>query len=137
MRVVLDSNILLSALISPYAPPHLIYRAWRKSRFELVTCTHQIEEIRRASRYPKLQRILQGHRVGALINQLQRTILIDLPAQAQAVARDPHDAFLLTLAEAGQADALVTGDHRAGLLELGSYHRARIVTPVQFCQQLL
>jgi len=137
MKVVLDSNVLLSALISPHAPPHLIYRAWRKGRFELVTCTHQIEEIRRASRYPKLQRILQGHRVGELINNLQGTTLIDLPAQAETAVRDPHDAFLLGLAEAGCADALVTGDQRAGLLELGSHGRARIVTPVQFCTRLL
>ena len=42
MRVVLDSNILLSALISPHAPPHRIYQAWRQGRFELVTGTIQL-----------------------------------------------------------------------------------------------
>jgi len=50
MRVVLDSNILLSALISPHGPPDRIYRAWRAARFELVTSSAQLEEIRRASR---------------------------------------------------------------------------------------
>lgn len=137
MKVVLDSNVLLSALISPHATPHLIYNAWRKGRFELITCTYQIEEIRRASRYPKLQRILQGHRVGTLINNLQGTTLVDLPAQTETAVRDPHDAFLLALAEAGNADALVTGDLRAGLLDLGSHRRARIVTPTKFCSELL
>lgn len=137
MRVVLDSNVLLSALISPHAPPHLIYTAWRKGRFELISCSYQIEEIRRASRYPRLQRILQGHRVGAMINHLQETTLVDLPAQTETAVRDPHDAFLLALAEAGHADALVTGDQSAGLLELGSHNRARIVTPTRFCTELL
>lgn len=136
MRVVLDSNVLLSALISPHSPPQLIYSAWRKGRFELITCDQQIEEIRRASRYSKFQHILQGHRVGALINNLQRTTQLDLPAQTETTARDPDDAFLLALAEAGDADALVTGDHRAGLLELGSYRRARIVTPAEFLQAI-
>ena len=54
MRVVLDSNVLLSALISPHGAPHRIYEAWRARRFELVTCPTQLDEIRRASRYPKL-----------------------------------------------------------------------------------
>ncbi|MBI3043261.1 MAG: putative toxin-antitoxin system toxin component, PIN family [Betaproteobacteria bacterium] len=57
MRVVLDSNVLISALISAGSPPDLIYRAWRKKRFILVTSKTQLAEIRRASRYPKLQKI--------------------------------------------------------------------------------
>jgi len=72
MRVILDSNILLSALISPHAPPHRIYQAWRKDVFELVTCFEQIEEIRRASRYPKFKNILQPHRVGLMLNNMQK-----------------------------------------------------------------
>ncbi|MEY4592417.1 MAG: hypothetical protein RIR18_1312 [Pseudomonadota bacterium] len=37
MRVVLDTNILFSALISPHGAPDVIYRAWRAARFEVVT----------------------------------------------------------------------------------------------------
>ena len=37
MRVVLDTNILFSALISPHGAPDAIYRAWRAARFEVVT----------------------------------------------------------------------------------------------------
>ncbi|MDX8038045.1 putative toxin-antitoxin system toxin component, PIN family [Pseudomonas aeruginosa] len=58
MRVVLDTNILFSALISPHGAPDAIYRAWRAARFEVVTSRMQLDEIRRASRYPKLQAIL-------------------------------------------------------------------------------
>ena len=77
MRVVLDSNILLSALISPHAPPHRIYQAWRKGIFELVTCFEQIEEIRRASRYPKFKNILQPHLVGLMLNNIRDTDVLD------------------------------------------------------------
>ena len=136
MRVALDSNVLLSALISPYAPPHKIFQTWQDGRFELITCRQQIEEIRRASRYPKLQRILQGHRVGTLINRLSRGNLVDkLPMGMQA--NDPDDAFLLGLSQAGRADFLITGDKRSGLLQIGNHGQTRIITPDIFCREIL
>jgi putative PIN family toxin of toxin-antitoxin system len=76
MRVILDTNLLLGALISPYGPPDAIYRAWRAARFELVTSTAQREELRRVSRYPKLKATLPAHRVGTLVNNMQRAIAI-------------------------------------------------------------
>lgn len=137
MRVVLDSNVLFSALISPHTSPHQIYESWRKGRFTLITCLQQLEEIRRASRYPKFRRILQPHHVGTMINHLRRCELIEsLPDITQAVD-DPNDAFLLALAEAGHADVLVTGDHRAGLLDRGHHGRTRIVIPADFCKNIL
>ena len=137
MKVILDSNVLLSALISPHSPPHLIYTALQKGRFELVSCTQQIDEIRRASRYPKLQRILQGNRVGTLINNLNRTQLVEVSRQTDIDIADPHDAFLLAMAETADADVLVTGDRRAGLLQIGSHGRTRIMAPANFCGEIL
>lgn len=71
VRVVLDTNVLLSALISPHSPPDLVYRAWRAARFEIVTSIAQLDELRRASRYPKFKTVLQPHRVGTMVNNLQ------------------------------------------------------------------
>jgi hypothetical protein len=136
MRVVLDTNVLLSALISPHGPPDVIYRAWRAGRFELLTCKAQLDEIRRASRYPKFKAVLQPHRVGVMINNLQRAELIEhLPGGIETV--DPDDAFLLAMAMHGVADYLVTGDHRAGLLQRGNVGRTRIVAPASFCAEAL
>ncbi len=136
MRVVLDSNILFSALISPHGPPDAIYRAWRLARFQLVTSHAQLDEIRRASRYPKFQAILQPARVGAMVNNMQRAIVLEtLPDIFETP--DPDDAFLLAMAAAGQADFLVTGDKRAGLLQRGHLGRARIVTASVFCAEAL
>lgn len=50
---------------------------------------------------------------------------------------DLNDAFLLAMALGSQADYLVTGDRRAGLLERGSAGRTRIVTPAGFCAEVL
>ena len=139
MRVVLDTNVLLSALISSHGPPDIIYRAWRTARFALVTSTAQLDELRRVSRYPKLKTILPAHRIGAMVNNMQRAVVLEhLPNLPEGIAlNDPSDAFLFSMALAGEANYLVTGDRRSGLLEQGSAGRARILTPTIFCAEAL
>lgn len=139
MRVVLDTNVLLGALISPYGPPEAIYRAWRLDRFELITSIVQLDEIRRVSRYPKLRPILPAHRVGTMVNNMQRAnVLGALPALTEGFqVADQDDAYLLAMALASEADYLVTGDRRAGLLQMQSAGRTRILTPSAFCEEAL
>ncbi len=139
MRVILDTNVLLGALISPHGPPDAIYRAWRAARFELVTSAAQLDELRRVSRYPRLKTILPAHRVGTMVNNMQRAIVLtQLPPLSDGIdADDPNDAFLLAMALAGEADYLVTGDRRAGLLQRGNIGCTRIVTPAVFCAETL
>jgi putative PIN family toxin of toxin-antitoxin system len=139
MRVILETNVLLGALISPHGPPDAIYRAWRAARFELVTSAAQLDELRRVSRYPKLKTILPAHRVGTMVNNMQRAIVLEqLPPLPEGVdTTDPNDAFLLAMALGGEADYLVTGDRRAGLLQQGSIGRTHIVTPAVFCAEVL
>jgi putative PIN family toxin of toxin-antitoxin system len=139
MRVILDTNVLLGALISPHGPPDAIYRAWRAARFELVTSATQLDELRRASRYPRLKAILPAHRIGAMVNNMQRAILLErLPPLSEGVeTNDADDAYLLAMALAAEADYLVTGDRRAGLLQRGRIGRTRIVTPAVFCAEVL
>ncbi|KPB76652.1 Uncharacterized protein AC505_3204 [Pseudomonas syringae pv. maculicola] len=132
----MDTNILFSALISPHGAPDTIYRAWRTARFEIVTSQMQLDEIRRASRYPKLQAILQPSKVGTMINNLQRALVLER-LTIEEEADDPNDSFLLAMALAGDADYLVTGDRRAGLLQRGHIGRTRIVTSALFCAEAL
>ena len=139
MRVVLDTIVLLSALISPHGAPDTIYRAWRAARFELVTSVAQLDELRRVSRYSKLKAMLPPHRIGTMVNNMQRAIVLetlpDLPDSVEL--SDPHDSFLLAMVQAGEADWLVTGDQRAGLLQRGNFGRTRIGTPAGFCREVL
>ena|SRR3990167_8131295 len=136
MRVVLDTNVLLSALISPHGAPDTIYRAWRAAKFDIITSTVQLDELRRASRYPKFKAILQPSRVGTMMNNLQHAIVLDRLI-IKAEADDPNDAFLLSMSIEGNADYLVTGDRRAGLLKRGNIERTRILTPALFCSDVL
>jgi len=139
MRVVLDTNVLLSALLSPHGSSDTIYRAWRKGRFGLVTSTTQIDELRRASRYPKFKDVLQPYRVGTMVNNMRRAVVLDtLPSLPDGIeADDPNDTFLLAMALGSEDDYLVTGDHRAGLLQRGGVGCAHIVTPTVFCAEAL
>lgn len=139
MHVILDTNVLLGALISPYGSPDAIYRAWRAARFELVTSTVQLDEVRRASRYSKLKAILPAHRVGTMVNHMRHAVVLEsLPALPDGLTvNDPNDAFLLAMAQASGADYLVTGDRRAGLLSHENVDRTRIVTPAGFCEEAL
>jgi predicted nucleic acid-binding protein len=70
---------------------------------------------------------------------LQRAIVLErLPILPEGgEVSDPNDAFLLAMALAGDADYLVTGDRRAGLLQSGSTGRTLIVTPAAFCAEAL
>ncbi len=96
----------------------------------------QIAEIRRASRYPKFKAVLQPHRVGTMVSNLQRAVVLDR-LSSEVEVDDPLDAFLVAMAIAGDADYLVTGDHRAGLLKRGHVGRTRILTPAVFLTEAL
>jgi predicted nucleic acid-binding protein len=104
-----------------------------------VTGAAQLDEMRRVSRYPKIKAILPAHRIGTMISNIQRAIVLNtLPPLPNSIeADDPNDTFLLAMSLAGDADYLVTGDRRTGLLQCGSIGRTRIVTPVTFCDEAL
>jgi putative PIN family toxin of toxin-antitoxin system len=75
MRVVLDTGILIAALITVDTPPDKIYQAWKKKRFELYTSEWQLEEFRRVSRYPKLRRFINPVEAGQMINGIKLNAL--------------------------------------------------------------
>ncbi|MDJ0580262.1 putative toxin-antitoxin system toxin component, PIN family [Crocosphaera sp.] len=56
IRLVLDTNILISALLRKNTPPYLLYQQWREGQFDLVTSDKQLEELQRVMSYPKLKR---------------------------------------------------------------------------------
>jgi len=135
MRVVLDTGILIAALITTDTPPALIYQAWRKKRFELVTSEWQLGEFRRVSRYPKLRRFLKPSEAGTLVNGLrhQATVFETLPTVE--LSPDPDDNPVLAMAQTSQAEYLVTGD-KEDLLALGAIGATRIVTARRFLDAL-
>lgn len=133
MRIVIDTNVLVSALLSDRSLPAQLVALWRQAHFSLLTSVEQIEEMRRVTRYPKIRARLSPVLAGRLINELRRiaTVVDDLPAVT--ICRDPWDNYLLATIEAGGANMLVTGD-KADLLSLERHAGARIVTVRQFLE---
>ena len=99
-----------------------------------MTSTAQLDELRRASRWPRRETTLPAHRVGAMVDNMQRAVVLDgLPVIPEGVgAEDPNDAFLLAMALACEAEYVFTGSRRAGLLQRGSIGRIPIATRPPF-----
>jgi hypothetical protein len=135
MRVVLDTNVLVAALITPHHPPDQLYQAWLAGSFTLVTSEEQLDEFRRVTRYPRLRALIEPVAAGTMLNTLASAavVLTQLPSVDRS--DDPADNFILAMVEAGAADYLVTGDKR-DLLELKRHGRAQIVTTREFLRQL-
>ncbi len=125
MRLVVDTNVLLSAVMSSGTPSARIFALWRSRKFDLLTAAEQIEEIALVTRYPKILARLAPALAGRLVNQLRDAAIVVQNLPRADVASDPFDTYLLALAEAGQADFLVTGDK--ALLGLKRYKSTRIV----------
>lgn len=65
MRIVLDTNILISALITKDTPPDRLYQAWLRGEIELVTSSAQIAEITEVLSRPRMQRLLDADEAGS------------------------------------------------------------------------
>ena len=131
MRLVVDTNILVSALLAAASLPAQLVVLWRTGRFELLTAAEQLDELMRVTRYPKIRARLAPALAGRLINDLRGLAVMVETLPKVDVSPDSDDNYLLALAAAGSADFLVTGDKR-DLLGLGTYQSARIVTVRDF-----
>ena len=133
LRIVLDTNVLLSGIAYPGSVPGKIMAAWRHGAIEVVLSSFILDELRRV-----LPRLVTRHGLSAaemddLVDVLAiQAALIDSLPVADAELRDANDqpvlGSLLAACAADGADYLVTGDK--DLLALAE--RFPIVTPAQF-----
>ena len=136
MRVVLDTNVIVSGVISEHGAPRQIIRAWQDKRFTLLTSTLAIAEVTRVLHYPRLQETYRLAKKDILL--VRDTLLSDalvLEGLYQVTrSRDPDDDIFLACALEGHADYLVSGAPH--LLEIKYYHGVQIVTPRQLVEIL-
>ncbi|HXW62222.1 MAG TPA: putative toxin-antitoxin system toxin component, PIN family [Candidatus Acidoferrales bacterium] len=130
MRVVLDTNILVSALIASSGNPAAIVNAWLDGRFTLLTCAEHVDELRGTLEKPRLAALIKPHKAGRLVNQIKKLAEDVGTLPDVELSSDPADDFLLAMCEAGTADYLVTGT--SGLLTLRNHGAARIVSASDF-----
>jgi putative PIN family toxin of toxin-antitoxin system len=138
MRLILDTNILISALLSPQGAPGKLLDAWERKKFTLVACEALVREFREVAGRPFFRTRLRDSTAELLAAGLRDFSLFfrGLPSghAAPHFARDPKDSYLLARAEASHAQFLVTGDKQ--LLALRHHKATRIVTPAAMIEKL-
>jgi putative PIN family toxin of toxin-antitoxin system len=133
VRVVLDPNVIISALLNRDGTPAVLLRAWTAGGFELLVSPLLLAELARALGYSKLQSRIPREDAEAIVGWLRRAAtLVDDPPDAPPIrSRDPGDDYLLALAAASDA-VLVSGDRH--LLDLAA--DAPIVSPAEFLAEI-
>jgi uncharacterized protein len=131
VRLVVDTNILVSALLAGTSLPAHLVVLWREGRFDLLTSAEQLDELARVTRYPKIRQRLSPALAGRLVNELREIAVTITDPPAVTVCDDPYDNYLLGMAAAGGADFLVTGDKR-DLLSLKLFEGTKIITVRDF-----
>jgi putative PIN family toxin of toxin-antitoxin system len=111
VRVVLDVNVIVSALLAPSGTPARIVEAWQDGRFDILVSPLLLAELQRTLTYPRLKRRIAPESTERIIDWLARfAVVANDPADAPPVrSSDPDDDYLIVLAAAEQA-MLVSGD---------------------------
>ena len=133
-RAVLDTNVLVSALISPGGPSAALVLELRTGAFELVASRMLLAELGEVLGREKFRRYVTEAEAVAYVDLIRHeaTILDDPAPSARPLSVDPDDEYLVDLARASAADMLVSGD--AHLLDLGD--RLPVMTPAEFLATL-
>jgi putative PIN family toxin of toxin-antitoxin system len=135
MRVILDTNILLSALLVSHGAPAKLLDAWERKVFTLVACDALIAELRDVAGRPFFRARLRAGAAELLAAGLRDFSLFCRDLPSGPLAPDPKDSFLRALAEAGEAQSLVTGDKE--LLSLKHHKSTQIISPAAMLALLL
>ena len=134
-RWVLDTNVVLSALIRPGGVSGRLRLAWQSQRIVPLVSRPTATELIRVLAYPKFK-LAPDEQHDLLADYLPwaETSHVTNPPPKTPACRDPHDLPFLQLAFAAKADALVTGD--SDLLVLAPLRGLAIITPAQAVDQL-
>ena len=128
MRIVLDTNILIAALITRDTPPDRLYQAWLRGEIEVITSAAQIAEIATVLRRPRLQKLIEPDEAAVLIENMDtRAVILNDPPPVNLLP-DPGDNPILAAAIAGKVELIVSGDKKH-MLALGDADGIPIVTP--------
>lgn len=126
IRVVLDTNVLVSALLFSGEPARIV-TGWKSGAFVPVFSRETFDEFVKVLAYPKFE--LTDQEIDSLIEDevLPFFEVVDIAESVRGVCRDPADDPFLACALAANAAYLVSGDK--DLLDLGRFKGAKIITP--------
>jgi len=137
MRVIVDTSVLVSGLISPHGAPAQVLARWSAGEFTLLYSPDIYAEyedvLKRAWLHERLAGTANAIEVYLETIRGLGQVVVGYADVAGAV-RDPFDEMFLACALLGEADYLVSGDR--DLLALGKFHGTKVVTAAQFLAEL-
>lgn len=132
-RVVLDTNLIISAILSPEGKPATILRMVLNAKLDLVLSPALLKEISLVLNYEKIRKLFIKRSVtpqkikDALQKIVKTAILVSGNTKVNRIDKDPSDNMLLSCALEGKADFIISGDHH--LTDLVSFEGISIVNP--------
>lgn len=135
-RAVLDTNVWVSAILTPGNPPAKILEFALTGRMQLLISPGIIREIGQVLKYPKVKKALRKHRITSqavddvILKLLKAAIVTPGEMVTEGVSEDPADDMIIACALEGHADFIISGDHH--LTDLGDYQGIKIIAPSAF-----
>lgn len=141
MRIVVDTNVLVSGVVSPRRAPGLVIEAAAQGDVTLVITAKLWSELELTLSYGRVRELIARHGgevlVPVAIARLQTLVQL-VPTESPAenwLPEDPDDNWVIQCAVTGAADFIVTGDR--AILTLGRVGEIRMVTPREFVKEFL
>ena len=138
LKVVLDTNVFISGILTSQGPPGFILKAWREQVFDLIVSKDILKEIEQVLFYRKIRKRhgWSDKEIKAFIGAIPLFAII-VPGKEKAKVRlkDHADEKFLIASQEGKADFLVTGDKE--LLRLKNYQGTEILSPNDFVKNVL
>jgi putative PIN family toxin of toxin-antitoxin system len=133
VRVVLDTNVIVSRYLTPHGRVARIVDLWEQGALDLLISEVILREYVRVLNYPRLRpvhRLADAQLVEIEESFREFTERVEPDETPTVVEDDPDDDHFLACADSGGADCLVTGDPH--LLKLGTYKGISILSPADF-----
>jgi len=124
LRAVLDTNVLISAIISDGKPRELLKKG-TANQFSIVTSNLILKELITVLRRPKFK-TPEDEIQKIIIALLRSSEVIKVKSKFTEVKEDPKDDMIINTAYDGRADVIVSGDSH--LLELKNFRGVKIIT---------
>lgn len=137
LRVVIDTNVFISSLLSTKGAPYQLMELWRDGRFLLIISPYLVQELTRVLTYPRIVKRLRftGAETATIVQYLLANAeMTPGTLQLPGVTRDPKDDAIIACAQEARAHYVITGDD--DLLVMGEYQGIKIMTPGDFIKQL-
>lgn len=133
MRVVLDTNVVVSRYWSPAGIAAKVLHRWQRKDFDPVVSPDLLREYDRVLRYPKIRALhrMDDEEIARVIKDFKELSITVVPTRRLVIiADDPTDNMVVECAVEANAHVIVSGDKH--LLSLGSFHGIQILPPAAF-----